>query len=104
MTDDARVYQDSPAHVASHGRIGHSYGEYVKGEVHTNTVEGYFSTLRRGLEGVYQSVSEAHLARYLVEFDFRYSQRQKLGVDDKTRANLIVRNAKGRRLTYATLG
>lgn len=104
MTDDARVYQDSPAHVASHGRIGHSYGEYVKGEVHTNTVEGYFSTLRRGLEGVYQSVSEAHLARYLVEFDYRYSNRERLGVDDATRAKLIVRNAKGRRLTYEILG
>lgn len=104
MTDDARVYQDTPEHFAEHGRIGHSSGEYVKGETHTNTVEGYFATLRRGLEGVYQSVSEAHLARYLVEFDYRYSNRERLGIDDKTRAGLAVRNAKGRRLTYERLG
>ncbi len=104
MTDDARVYQDVPEHFASHERVAHSSGEYVRGDAYTNTVEGYFATLRRGLEGVYQNVSEAHLARYLVEFDYRYSNREKLGVNDVTRAGSMVRNAKGRRLTYERLG
>lgn len=67
---------------------GHTYGEYVRGEVHTNTVEGFFSILKRGLFGTYQHVSEAHLQRYLTEFDFRYSNRQALGIDDTTRAAL----------------
>jgi hypothetical protein len=80
--------------------VNHSAGEYVRGEAHTNTVEGFFSILRRGLYGMYQHVSEAHLHRYLHEFDFRYSNRERLGVDDTTRANLAIRNAKGRRLTY----
>ena len=54
---------------------------------HTNTVEGFFSILKRGIYGVYQHVSEAHLHRYLSEFDFRYSNREKLGVNDTARAS-----------------
>jgi hypothetical protein len=64
----------------------HSANEYVRGDVHTNTVEGYFSILKRGTMGTYHHVSQQHLTRYLAEFDFRYSTRAKLGVDDKCRA------------------
>ena len=74
----------------------------MRGDVHTNTVEGFFSILKRGVYGVYQHVSEAHLHRYLAEFDFRYSNREKLGVNDAARADRALRGAKGRRLTYET--
>ena len=74
----------------------------MRGDVYTNTVEGYFSILKRGIYGVFQHVSEAHLQRYLHEFDFRYTHRMKLGVDDEARANLILEGAWGRRLTYRT--
>lgn len=80
----------------------HSAKEYVRGEVYTNTVEGYFSILKRGIYGVYQHVSEAHLHRYLCEFDFRYSNRAKRGVDDVARADLALEGVKGKRLTYET--
>jgi hypothetical protein len=87
---------------ASHGTVTHSKNEYVKSDAHTNTVEGFFSILKRGIYGVYQHVSEAHLHRYLTEFDFRYSNREKLGIDDVQRASLTLAGAKGRRLTYET--
>jgi transposase-like protein len=67
--------------------VQHRYGEYVKGDVHTNTVEGYFSILKRGITGVYHHVSAQHLHRYLAEFDFRYNERVALGIDDGERAN-----------------
>ncbi len=70
--------------------------------MHTNTVEGYFSILKRGIFGVYHHVSEAHLKRYLSEFDFRYSNRIKLGINDKERADLALDGVKGKRLTYET--
>jgi hypothetical protein len=85
-----------------HQTVNHSAKEYVRGTVYTNTVEGYFSILKRGIYGIYQHVSEAHLQRYLTEFDFRYSHRMKLGIDDAARANLILEGAWGRRLTYRT--
>jgi len=66
----------------------------------TNGVEGFFSILKRGIYGVYQHVSEAHLHRYLYEFDFRYSNREKLGFNDVARASVALKGAKGRRLTY----
>ena len=68
--------------------------------VTTNTVEGFFSILKRGIYGVYQHVSEAHLQRYLTEFDFRYSNREKLGVDDVARADRALKGIVGKRLTY----
>ncbi len=84
----------------------HSDNEYVRRSaehvITTNTVEGFFSILKRGVYGVYQHVSEAHLHRYLAEFDFRYSNREKLGVDDNARAARALKGAKGRRLTYET--
>jgi ISXO2-like transposase domain len=82
--------------------VTHSENEYMRGHIHTNTVEGFFSILKRGVYGVYQHVSEAHLHRYLTEFDFRYSNREKLGVDDTARASRALKGAKGRRLTYET--
>lgn len=89
--------------VADHERVDHSK-EYVrKGKkdlVHTNTAEGYFSLFKRGLVGTYQHISPAHLPRYLNEFDFRMSNRVKLGVDDTERTSRAVKGAKGKRLTY----
>jgi ISXO2-like transposase domain len=72
--------------------------------MHTNTVEGYFSILKRGVYEVYQHVSEAHLHRYLVEFDFRYSYRMKLGFDDLARMDKALAGFVGRRLTYRSVG
>jgi transposase-like protein len=82
--------------------VSHSTGEYVRGDVHTNSVEGFFAILKRGITGVYHSVSEAHLQRYLTEFGHRYSNREALGVDDVARATIALKGAKGKRLTYQT--
>ena len=102
MTDESRMYTFIGHNFASHGTVVHSNKEYVRGDVHTNTVEGYFSILKRGIYGVYQHVSEAHLNRYLSEFDFRYNDRIALGCDDNTRADRALKGAKGKRLTYQT--
>jgi hypothetical protein len=101
-TDEARVFGYPGMRFASHETVKHSADEYVRGDVHTNTVEGFFSILKRGVYGIYQHVSEAHLHRYLAEFDFRYSQREKLGVDDVERAEIALKGAAGKRLTYKT--
>ena len=104
MTDEHQVYVSIGWDFHEHGTIKHKQEEYVRGDVHTNTVEGYFSILKRGIYGIHHHVSEAHLHRYLAEFDFRYSHRMKLGFDDETRANLILEGAWGRRLTYRPTG
>jgi hypothetical protein len=108
MTDEARSFIEIGWNFASHHTVTHSKDEYVRREgdwvVTTNAVEGFFSILKRGVYGVYQHVSEAHLHRYLVEFDFRYSNREKLGVNDVARADRALKGAKGRRLTYETTG
>lgn len=104
MTDEHATYTSIGWNFLSHGTVEHGRDEYVRGDAHTNTVEGYFSILKRGIYGVYQHVSEAHLHRYLTEFDFRYSHRAKRGIDDATRADLILEGAWGRRLTYRTIG
>jgi ISXO2-like transposase domain len=80
--------------------VNHSIGEYVRGDVHTNTIEGYFSILKRGINGVYHHVSPQHLKRYLAEFDFRYNERQALGVNDEARGDRLIRGIVGKRLTY----
>ncbi len=103
-TDEASVYTTVGWNFASHETVVHSRQEYVRGDVHTNTVEGFFSILKRGVYGVFQHVSEAHLQRYLAEFDFRYSNRIKLGINDLMRADLALTGAKGKRLTYRTTG
>ncbi len=106
MTDEWNVFTGIGWNFASHGTVTHSKDEYVRYEngkaIHTNTVEGFFSILKRGIYGVYQHVSEAHLHRYLTEFDFRYNNREKLGVNDTDRASIALAGAKGRRLTYET--
>jgi len=102
MTDEARHYTGIGWNFASYGTVRHDLKEYVRGDVHTNTIEGYFSILKRGIFGVYQHVSPAHLKRYLSEFDFRYSYRVRLGYNDVKRADLVLLGAKGKRLTYET--
>jgi transposase-like protein len=102
MTDEAPAFTGIGWNFASHRHVTHSENEYVRGSVHTNTVEGFFSILKRGVYGTYHHVSEAHLHRYLAEFDFRYNNREKLGVDDTSRAVRALKGAKGRRLTYET--
>ena len=102
MTDESRAYTYIGHNFASHGTVTHSEKEYVRGDVYTNTVEGYFSIFKRGLYGIYEHVSEEHLHRYLAEFDFRYNNRIKLGVDDVARADRALDGVKGKRLTYQT--
>lgn len=100
MTDEARYYPRLGREFASHESVNHAKKEYARGDVTTNTVEGYFSIFKRGMKGVYQHCSDKHLQRYLHEFDFRYSNRIALGVDDATRAALAAKGAEGKRLTY----
>jgi hypothetical protein len=80
----------------------HSADEYVGGIVHTNTVEGFYSIFKRGMKGIYQHCSEKHLHRYLSEFDFRYSNRIRLGVDDVQRTERALKGIVGKRLKYRT--
>ena len=100
MTDQARHYVKVGEEFAEHGSVDHGKEEYVRGDIHTNTVEGYYSIFKRGMRGVYQHCKEKHLHRYLAEFDFRYSNRSALGVEDQERAGLALEGIKGKRLTY----
>jgi transposase-like protein len=106
MTDEARRYEIIGKKFASHGVVDHSRKEYGYTDrksgvnVNTNTIEGYYSIFKRGMKGVYQHCGEKHLHRYLAEFDFRYSNRVKLGVNDAARAAKVVQGAKGKRLMY----
>lgn len=99
-TDESNIYQGMASRFADHQTVCHSAEEYVRGPVHTNTVEGFFSILKRGVHGVYHHVSRKHLPRYLDEFSFRYSNRSALGVEDGTRSALAIMGAKGKRLMY----
>jgi transposase-like protein len=103
---DSRLYTDGSVSyrrfVREHSAVDHSKGEYVRDDVHVNTLEGFFSVFKRGLIGVYQRVDEKHLGRYLAEFDFRFNTRAKLGIDDQSRADRALVGAKGKRLTYQT--
>ncbi len=102
MTDESAIYPAIGSEFANHHTVNHSANEYVRmgAYVHSNTAENYFSILKRGIMGVYHSVSEAHLHRYLSEFDFRYSNRSVLGVEDAERAARALKGAEGRRLMY----
>jgi len=102
MTDEAAVYKTIGRGYAAHDVVNHSLGEYVRGDRHTNTVEGFFSIFKRGMRGVYQHCREKHLHRYLAEFDFRYSHRAANGVSDVQRAELALLGVVGKRLTYQT--
>jgi transposase-like protein len=101
-TDESGVYWKIGEEFASHKTVIHSQDEYVRGDAHTNTTEGYFSILKRGIYGIYQHVSEEHLHRYLAEFDFRHNNRIALGIDDTERADRALRGVVGKRLTYRT--
>jgi transposase-like protein len=103
-TDESGVYWEIGEQFASHQTVVHSINEYVRGDAHTNTAEGYFSILKRGIYGVYQHVSEHHLKRYLAEFDFRYNERITLGIDDSERTTRALRGIVGKRLTYRRPG
>jgi transposase-like protein len=95
-TDESGVYWEIGEQFASHQTVVHSINEYVRGDAHTNTAEGYFSILKRGIYGVYQHVSEHHLKRYLAEFDFRYNERIALGIDDGERTTRALRGIVGK--------
>ena len=99
-TDESKLYRKVGREFAAHETVNHSKEEYARGDVTTNTVEGYFSIFKRGMTGVYQHCSEKHLHRYLAEFDFRYSNRVRLGVDDVERTSRAVAAIVGKRLTY----
>lgn len=100
MTDEAGQYRNIGTEFAAHGKVNHGKGEYVRGTTHSNTVEGFFAILKRGIIGTFHHVSEAHLGRYLAEFDFRYSNRSALGINDGMRADELLRGIGGKRLTY----
>jgi transposase-like protein len=107
MTDEALVYRTLGWNFAQHGTVNHSKDEYVSRAdptIHTNTVEGFYSIFKRGMRGVYQHCSAKHLHRYVAEFDFRYSNRVALGVDDMERSDAALRGMTGRRLTYRATG
>jgi hypothetical protein len=93
-TDERKLYGDVSAHFVEHMTVKHSAGEYVRGGVHTNTIEGYFSIFKRGMRGVYQHCAEKHLHRYLAEFDSRYNNRIAVGVSDKARAAIALKGLK----------
>jgi transposase-like protein len=99
-TDESKLYNDAAGMFAAHERVRHSAGEYARGDVNTNSAEGYFSIFKRGMRGVYQHCDEKHLHRYLAEYDFRFNHRVALGVHDGERAALAVKGAAGKRLTY----
>jgi transposase-like protein len=106
MSDEMYSYKEIGREFASHETVTHSKDEYVrKGTerlIHTNTVEGFYSIFKRGMRGVYQHCKEKHLHRYLSEFDFRYSNRIAVGVDDLARAELALKGVVGKRLKYKT--
>lgn len=96
-TDESRPYVNASREFAGHKVVNHSLGEYSRGDVTTNTVEGFFSLLKRGVVGTFHHVSEKHLPLYLAEFDFRYNQR---GVTDGLRTFAALKHAEGKRMTY----
>ncbi len=100
VTDSAQHYKFPP--VASHESVDHSKFEWARGDVHTNTLEGFFSVLKRGMVGTYQRVDKKHLDRYLAEFDFRQNTRERLGINDSQRAQIALKGVVGKRLTYET--
>lgn len=103
MTDEAHHYKTVGPRYAAHYTVNHARGEYVrKGDasIHTNTIEGFFGIFKRGMRGVYQHCGSQHLQRYLREFDFRYTHRSGLGVNDDQRRDLALLGIAGKRLTY----
>lgn len=107
-TDGSSLYKFAGREFAEHKKVEHSMGEYVRfeenGAVHNNSCESYFSVFKRGMKGVYQHCSEKHLHRYLAEFDYRHNTRVAVGMDDKARAEKLITQVVGKRLTYQTTG
>lgn len=97
MTDEAGQYSRLGSHFARHDFVSHGQEEYVRGDVHINTAEGFFSIFKRGMRGIYQHCCERHLNRYLAEFDFRYNERE---VTDSERTEVALRGSIGKRLKY----
>jgi transposase-like protein len=100
FTDEATHYVGFSSKFADHQTTTHGKGEYVRGDIHTNTIEGYFSIFKRGMKGIYQHCAKKHLHRYLAEFDFRYTNRAANGFNDTQRADALLSGIVGRRLTY----
>ncbi len=102
LTDESSVYTHKfRDDYLGHGRVNHKAGEYARGRIHTNTVEGSFSIFKRGMKGVYQHCAEKHLHRYVAEFEFRYNNRSALGIEDAERSREALKSIVGKRLTYA---
>ena len=102
FTDEASYYKKLDETFAAHDFVRHGADEYVRGIVHTNTIEGYFSIFKRGMKGIYQHCAKHHLHRYTGEFAFRYSNRVATGVTDEMRADRALQGIVGKRLTYQT--
>ncbi len=100
-TDSAKVYQGIASHFAAHEYVDHSAGEYARGNVGTNLAEGYFSQLKRSIDGTHHHVSTEHLPRYLAQFDFMYSHCRDT---DSARMRRLLGQVAGRRLTYKQIG
>jgi transposase-like protein len=100
MTDSSTVL-DSVGTGLKHDQVNHNEKEYVRYEngvcITTNGVEGFFATLKRGINGVYHHVGQQHLHRYLAEFDFRYNARE---VSDAERRDSCIKQVAGKRLMY----
>ncbi len=97
LTDENTAYGGIGKEYMGHYTVNHSKKEYVRGTIHTNTVEGYFSIFKRSLIGIFHNVSKKHLHRYLAGADFRYSNRK---LEDGERTALAIRSAEGKRLVY----
>ena len=110
MSDEAKQYESLINEFADHDAVDHGRKEWAYTDRKTgvivtiNSAESYYSVFKRGMTGVYQHCSEKHLSRYLAEFDFRHSHREKLGVNDSARAHTALLGVKGKRLTYQTIG
>ena len=100
-TDEAGQYTHLDRYFGDHDYVRHGAGEYVRGDIHTNTIEGYFSIFKRGMKGVYQHCAKKHLHRYAAEFEFRYNHRSALGVHDESRADALLVGVVGKRLLYS---
>jgi transposase-like protein len=102
VTDGSTTYKTVMPDQSQHESVDHSKFEWTRGDVHTNTLEGFFSIFKRGLVGTYQHMDKKHLDRYLAEFDFRQNTRARLGINDSQRADIALNGVKGKRLTYKT--
>jgi transposase-like protein len=96
ITDDLNLYHATSLGF-KHDTINHTRKEYVRGNIHTNTVEGFFGLLKRGIIGSFHHVSKGHLGRYIDEFEFRYNNR---GISDGARSAALVLATEGKRLTF----